>query len=309
MDRLNAMAILLAVVEAGSLSAASRRLGKPLATISRKVAELEAHLNTRLFSRSSRTITLTEAGRSYVAACGRILEDVKEAERAASGEYSAPTGELFITAPIVFGRLHLLPVALEFLRMHPDIDIRLMLVDRLVNLVEEHVDLAVRIGALPDSSLIAVRVGAIRMVVCGSPDYFARRERPHAPGDLAGHDCITFATLAQPDTWQFVDRRTGAKQAQVPVAVKSRLTVNTAEAAIDAALAGIGITRVLSYQIADAVESGALEIALAGHEPDPWPVNLLRAGDRLLPIKLRAFLDFAVPLLRTRLSQIEMLGA
>ena len=165
MDRLESMSILVTAVEAGSLSAAGRRLGMPLATVSRKVSELEAHLKTRLLNRSSRQLTLTDAGRSYVAACRRILEDVGEAERAASGEYSAPRGDLIITAPIVFGRLHVLPIAMEFLKAYPDIDIRMVLADRVINLLEEHADLAVRIGALPDSSLVASRVGSIRRVV------------------------------------------------------------------------------------------------------------------------------------------------
>src|SRR6202048_4921745 len=173
MDRLEAMSALLAAVEAGSLSGASRKLGMPLATVSRKVSELEAHLRTRLVTRTSRRLALTDAGRSYVAACKRILEDIAEAERAAAGEYSAPRGDLIITAPIVFGRVHVLPVAIEFLKAYPDIDIRVVLADRVVNLQKDDVDLAVRIGELPDSSLIATRVGATRHVICGSPAYFA----------------------------------------------------------------------------------------------------------------------------------------
>ena len=203
MDRLESMSILVAAVEAGSLSAAARRLGMPLATVSRKVSELEAHLKTRLLNRSSRRLTLTDAGRSYVAACRRILEDVGEAERAAAGEYSAPKGELIVTAPIVFGRLHVLPVAMEFLEAFPEIDLRLVLADRLLNLQEDHVDLAVRIGELPDSSLVATRVGPIRRVVCASPAYFAARGTPRDPGDLSDHDCITFEGLMSPRAWTF----------------------------------------------------------------------------------------------------------
>src|SRR4029453_13957177 len=172
MDRLAAMTTLLAAVEGGSLSAASRKLGMPLATVSRKVSELEAHLRTRLLHRTSRRLTLTDAGEAYVAACKRILEDIGEAERAAAGEYMAPRGDLTVTAPIVFGRLHVLPVVIEFLKTYPDIDIRVALADRVVNLREDDIALAIRIGDLPDSSLVATRVGAIRRVVCGSPAYF-----------------------------------------------------------------------------------------------------------------------------------------
>jgi DNA-binding transcriptional LysR family regulator len=297
MDRLEAMSILVAAVEAGSLSAAARRLGMPLATVSRKVSELEAHLRTRLLNRTGRRLTLTDAGQSYVAACRRILEQVDEAERAAAGEFSAPRGELIVTAPIVFGRLHVLPVVLDFLRAYPDIAVRLSLADHVINLLEEHVDVALRIGALPDSSLTATRVGAIRRVVCASPAYLAVRGVPATPQDLAGHDCIAFEGLSGP-VWSFTQRK-----AQTTVAIRARLTVNTAEAAVDAAVAGVGLTRVLSYQAAPARRAGTLALALVDFEPEPSPVHLVYAGGRLLPLKLRAFLDFAAPRLRARLAE------
>jgi DNA-binding transcriptional LysR family regulator len=300
MDRLESMATLLAAVEAGSLSGASRKLGMPLATVSRKVSELEAHLRTRLVNRTSRRLTLTDAGRSYIVACKRILEDIGEAERAAAGEYVAPRGDLTITAPIVFGRLHVLPVAIAFLAAYPDIDIRVALSDRVVNLQEDDIDLAVRIGELPDSSLIATRVGAIRQVVCGSPAYFARRGTPKSPPDLAAHDCITFEGLTSPAGWRFA-----VGKSNLSVAIRSRLIVNTAEAAIDAALAAVGVTRVLSYQVAGALRAGTLALALRKFEPAPSPVSLVHAGQGLLPLKLRAFLDFASPRLKARLAQAE----
>jgi DNA-binding transcriptional LysR family regulator len=298
MDRFESMAVLVAAVEAGSLSAAARRLGTPLATISRKVAELETHLNTRLLNRTNRRLTLTDAGQSYVAACRRILEEVGEAERAARGEYSAPKGDLLITAPVVLGRLRVLPVVVEFLRAYPEIDIRMILTDGLVQLVEGQVDLAVRIGALPDSSLVATRVGSIRRVVCGSPAYFAERGMPKRPDDLVAHSCITYDGLISPEAWTF-----GVGKSDVSVPIHSRLVVNAAEAAVEAAMAGIGITRVLSYQIANAVQSGALVVALAEFEPTPAPVSLVHAGGRLLPLKVRAFLDFAAPRLKDSLMQ------
>jgi DNA-binding transcriptional LysR family regulator len=298
MDRLEAMSIVLAVVEAGSLSAAARRRGSPLATISRKVSDLETHLGTRLLNRSSRRITLTDAGRSYVAACKRILEEVEEAERSASGEYSAPKGDLTITAPIVFGRLHVLPIVIEFLTAYREIDVRIMLADGIANLLEDQIDLAIRIGELPDSSLVATRVGLIRRVVCGSPAYFAARGMPRSPDELASHDCIAFEGLTSPRTWTF---RKG--KSDLSVTIHSRLIVNTAEAAIDAAVAGVGVTRVLSYQIADAIRAGTLAVALQEFEPTPWPVSLIYAGQVLLPLKLRAFLDFAAPRLKATLLQ------
>jgi DNA-binding transcriptional LysR family regulator len=296
MDRLEAMSVLVAVADAGSLSAASRRLGTPLATVSRKVSELEEHLKTRLLNRSSRRMTLTDPGRSYVAACKRIIEQVDEAEREATGEYRAPKGQLTVTAPVVFGRHHVLLVALEFLKAHPAIDLRLVLSDHILNLLEDSIDLAIRIGVLPDSSLIATRIGSTRHVVCASPGYLAARGRPRNPDDLSGHDCITFENLASPRAWNFKSGK-----GERAVVVHSRLSVTTAEAAIDAAVAGVGITRVLSYQIEDARRAGALEIALEAFEPAPWPIHAVHAGQGPLPLKLRTFLDWAVPRLRARL--------
>jgi DNA-binding transcriptional LysR family regulator len=295
-DRLESMSVLLAVVEAGSLSAAGRKLGMPLATVSRKISELESHIKTRLLSRSTRRLTLTDAGRDYVVACQRILEDVNEAERAASGEYSEPKGDLIITAPIVFGRLHVLPVTTEFLGAYPKVDVRLVLGDRVVSLLEDHIDLAVRIGNLPDSSLIATRVGTIRRVVCGSPKYSAERGTPKSPRELGTHECVTFAAQMAPDAWIFK-----VNGAEVSVPIHARLVVNTAEAAIDAAISGVGVTRVLSYQIEAARRAGLLEVILRKFEPAPMPVSLVYASRKRVPLKLRAFLDFAAPRLRDRL--------
>ena len=297
MDRLESMSILVTVAEAGSLSAAARRLATPLATVSRKISQLEAHLGTKLLNRSSRRLALTDAGRAYVGACRSILEQVGEAERAASGEYRAPKGDLIIAAPIVFGRLHVLPVLIEFLESFPQIDVRVVLSDRVVNLIEEHVDIAVRIGELPDSNLVATRIDTIRRVVCASPDYFAGRGIPEGPVDLAAHDCVTFDALMSSKEWTF-----GNGKSTLSVPIHSRLTVNTAEAAIDAAIAGIGITRVLSYQVAEPIRAGALTIVLQEFEPEPWPLSLVYTDRRLLPIKVRAFLDFATPRLEARLS-------
>lgn len=296
MDRIDAMSVLHAVVEAGSLSGAGRRLGVPLSTVSRKVSELEAHLGARLLVRSTRAIALTEAGRAYVIATRRILEDLAEAERAAAGEYAVVKGELVITAPVVFGRLHMVPVVTAFLQAYPETDVRLILADRLLHLMDDHIDLALRIVNLPDSRDVALNLGTIRRVVCASPDYLARRGRPRTPAELADHDVVTFSALASVGGWTF------GKGAAEPVSpLRSRLTVNTAEAAIDAAIAGVGLTRVLSYQIEDAVSAGRLATVLDDHAPDPVPVSLVYPGQGMLPLKLRAFLDFAAPRLRADL--------
>ncbi|MBZ9843692.1 LysR family transcriptional regulator [Mesorhizobium sp. CA5] len=298
MDRLNAMSLFVATVEAGSLSAAAKRAGVPLPTVSRKLSELEKHLGTRLLNRSTRRLTLTDAGQSYLAACRRILDEVGEAERDAAGEYSSPTGELVITAPVVFGRLHVLPVIADFLAVYPRVDVHLTLSDRITQLVEEHIDLALRIGELPDSAMVAIRVGSIRRIVCASPAYLALHGTPTTPQDLAGHDCVTFEGLAAPAAWSF-----GTGKTETTIPVRSRLQVNTAEAAIDAAIAGLGLTKVLSYQADAAVRAGALRLVLQAFEPPPWPVSLVHAGQGRLPVKLRAFLDFAAPRLKERLAR------
>jgi DNA-binding transcriptional LysR family regulator len=295
MSRLESMSVLVAVVDAGSLSAAARRLGMPLATVSRKVAELESHLKTRLLHRTTRQLSLTEAGASYVAACRRILEEIGEAERAATGEYAVPKGELVVTAPVVFGRLHVVPVVAEFLAQYPEIDINLVLTDRVVHLMDEAADVAVRIGELPDSSFVATAVGAVRRVVCASPAYLAAHGVPAKPRDLAGHECITFEVLASKRAWVF-----GAGKSELAVPVHSRLAVNTAEAAIAASMLGVGLVRVLSYQVADALRGDALRVVLEAFESAPLPINLVHKGQAPLPLKLRAFLDFVAPRLRSR---------
>jgi DNA-binding transcriptional LysR family regulator len=296
------MSLLIAVVDAGSFSGASRQLGIPLPTVSRKICELEAHLNTRVLQRSTRQLSLTGAGHSYVEACRRILEEIKEAERAVSGEYASPKGELVISAPVIFGYRYVLPVITQFLNTYSEIDVRVILNDRAVHLLDDHVDIAIRIGDLPDSSFIAARVGEIRNVVCASPEYYGQFGMPSAPCDLAEHQCITFDGLSPSNEWTFLSERS-----QYGVPIKSRLVVNTAEAAIEAATAGLGITRVLSYQIADAVRSGKLVIALEKFEPGPWPVSMVHVRQGMLALKIRAFLDFAKPRLLSTLLDISQM--
>jgi DNA-binding transcriptional LysR family regulator len=299
MDRLEAMSVLVAVAEAGSLSAAGRKLGVPLPTVSRKISELEAHLNTRLLTRSTRKLALTDAGAAYVAAAKRILEEVSEAERAASGEHAAPRGDLVMTAPVVFGRLHVLPVIAEFLTRWSEINVRLVLADRNLHLIDDHIDIAVRIGALPDSALVSTQVGAVRNVVCGSPAYFAAHGVPKSPEDLSGLTAVTFDPLSSSQHWVFRDPKS-KRELRAPV--HARLSVNTAEAAIDGAAAGLGVTRVLSYQVAQAVLDGRIQIVLAEYEPAPAPVSLIHGHQELTPLKVRMLLDFAAPRLRAQLA-------
>ncbi len=299
MDRLEGMSIVLAVAEAGSLSAAARRQKMPLATVSRKVSELEAHLRTKLFNRSSRVLVPTDAGRSYIAAAKRILADVAEAERAASGEYSTPRGELTVSAPFAFGRLHLVPVLAEFVAMFPEVDIHLELLDRPVNLLEEHVDVALRIGTLADCSLIAIRIGEIRRVLCASAAYLKSRGTPRSPDHLSNHDCISFVPFQSPTTWTFK-----RDQTEYVVAVRSRLVLNNLESTCEAARAGMGIASVFSYQLAGSVKSGELALLLQDFEPPPLPISFVYPPNRFMPVKLRAFLDFALPRLRARIGDL-----
>ena len=300
MDRLESMAVLLAVMNAGSLSAAGRKLGMPLPTVSRKLSELETHLKARLLTRSTRRLTLTDTGRSYIAACRKILDDIHEAERAASGEYSEPRGELVVTAPVVFGRLHLLPILNEFLKVYPEVNIRLALGDRIVNLLEDHVDLALRIGTLLDSGLTTTSLGTVRRVVCASPGYLAERGTPGDPRDLSAHQCVSFELFTAANEWRFPVH---GNDTIVPI--HPRLIVSTAEAAIDAAIAGVGITCVLSYQVESAFLAGQLTLLLRRFEPPPIPVSFLYSHQGRLPLKLRALVDFAAPRLRAQLQRAE----
>jgi DNA-binding transcriptional LysR family regulator len=299
MDRLEAMTILLSVVEKGSFSAASRDLGVPLATVSRKVNELEGHLGTRLLVRTTRKVALTDAGAVYVASARRILDEIEDTERIAAGEFHSPRGELLLTAPVFFGRLHILPIVTEFLGLYPEIDVRLLLADRNLHLVEDHVDMAVRIGRLPDSTMVATRVGSMRTVVCASPKLLAGQATPEFPADLAGMPCVNFEFLSSVAVWPFRSHD-GKRTTEMPI--RPRLSVTMAEAAVWAASHDVGVTRVLHYQCADALRDGALRIILAGFEVDPLPVHLLHAGSGALPSKARVFLDFAVGRLRETLN-------
>ena len=267
----------------------------PLPTVSRKVADLETHLKARLLHRSTRRITLTDAGSVYIAACRRILDEVTHAESSAAGEYAEPKGELVISAPLLFGRLHLLPVVIEFMKAYPRVDVRVVLGDKINNLLQEHLDVALRIGELTDEGLIATRVGETSRIVCASPAYLMTHGRPQHPRDLGAHACISFDAMGAPDEWVF-----GAGRGSIVVPLRPRLIANTAEAAIDAAVAGVGLTRVLSYQAAPAQSVGHLVNVLEDFESVPAPVSLVYTRQPRLPQKLRAFLDFTAPRLRER---------
>ena len=299
MDRTDAIAVFIAVADHGSFAAAARRLGRSPASVTRAVADLESRLGVRLLTRTTRAVSTTEAGQRFLGGAKRVLADLDEIERAAAGQGTAPRGELRLTAPILFGRLHVLPIVTEFLDRFPEVQAALALVDRPVDLVEEGLDVAVRIGALGESSAVATRVGALRRIVVASPDYLARRGTPQRPADLTDHDVVAFSGIAGVEHWVFREAA-----GDVNVAIRPRLVVSTAEAAIDTARAGFGLTRVLSYQAAEDVARGSLLRVLPGYEGDEVPIHLVYPGGRHPPPKLRAFLDFTTPRLRRRCAAI-----
>ncbi len=294
MDRLRAMAAFVAVTEAGSLSAAARVLGEPLTNVSRMLAQLEAHLGCALLHRSSRHMVVTPAGSEYLETCRSVLESVATAERRIAGQVDELSGELAITAPVLFGRMFVVPLLARFLAEYPRIDARLLLVDRVVEIAEEGIDIAVRIGELPDSALLATRVGSLRLVACAAPAYLERSGTPAMPSELARHDCVTFANLPGGTRWIFRSRRNGRKA----VRVRSRLSVNTADAAVAAAVAGVGITRVLSYQAEEALKAGKLVPVLERFEDTAVPVHLVYGPARSSNARVRAFVKFAAGELR-----------
>ncbi len=300
MDRFEAMRMLVAAADEGSLSAAGRRLGVPLPTLSRRIGDLEARLGVKLLARSPRGLALTEAGSAYLASARRILDDLDEADRAATGEWRAPRGELVVTAPVVFGRLHLLPVAAAFLEAYPEIDLRLILSDRNLGLADEHIDAALRIGALPDSGLKAMYLGGTRRIAVASPDLLCRYGTPRVPADLAALPCIAYEGIEADRRWSF----SGAGDTAVVVPIRPRLVVNAVEAAVDAAAAGVGVARALAYQCAAGLATGALLRVLQAYEPPPAPIHLLHAGREPLPLKLRTFLDHVGARLRQRLEDV-----
>ncbi|MGA2128779.1 MAG: LysR family transcriptional regulator [Xanthobacteraceae bacterium] len=296
MDRLDVIATFVAVVDGKSFAAAARKLARSPAAVTRAIAALEARLGTRLLNRTTRSVSLTDVGRQYYAGARRLLDDYQQTELIAAGTLAAPKGVLQITAPTVFGRLHVLPVATDFLTAHPQVDIRLLLTDRVISLVEEGIDLAVRIGELPDSSLVARRVGEVRSVVCASRHYLKRRGTPQRPADLARHDAVIFSGLPSGDRWVF--RR---KRREIAVTVRPRLVINGAEAAMDAAAAGLGVARVLSYQLHPRIAAGTLVPILEAWDDRIEPIHLVVPAGRHMAAKVRAFIDLAAKVLPSRL--------
>lgn len=301
MDRIDAMKVFVAALDAGSLAGAGRKLGRSPAAVSRAIAFLEARVGAELLYRTTRSIKLSEAGERYAVACRRVLTDLEEADIIAAGERSAPRGTLTLTAPVLSGEMVLRPILDAFLDAYPAVSARLYLLDRPTNLIDEGIDIALRIGHLADSTLIAIRVGEVRRVVVAAPRYLAQHPRIEGPGDLAKHQIIAFIQAGL-DSWSFPP----LPGSSVPRTVQftPRLVVNSTRGAVASAVDGRGVTRVLSYQAAGHVREGELQIVLAGDEPPPLPVHLISPHGRLSVPKVRAFVDFAVPRLRSHFSRL-----
>jgi DNA-binding transcriptional LysR family regulator len=297
MDRFAAMRAFICVAELQGFGAAARRLGLSPPAVTRAVAALEARLGTRLLHRTTRRVRLTDAGERYMTDARRILGEVEEAETEAAGAQAEPRGPLAVTASVMFGRRFVAPVLLAFLERYPQVEGRLVLLDRVTDLIEEGLDVAVRIASLPDSTLSAVRVGEVRRIVCASPAYLKAKGTPRQPADLARHDGIAFAPMSVGDPWSF---SVGSRRRSA--APRALLQVNDTEVAIAAALAGRGVTRLLSYQVAREIKTGRLKIILEDFEPPPIPIHLVHLEGRRANARVRTFVDFAARRLRTALA-------
>ncbi|WNG50686.1 LysR family transcriptional regulator [Archangium minus] len=304
MDRFDAMRVFITAVDEGSLAGAGRRLGRSPAAVTRAIAFLEDHVGVQLLHRTTRSIRLSDAGQRYAAACRRVLAELEEAELLASDDRSAPRGTLTITAPVVSGRRILRPILDAFLDTQPAVKARLLLFDKTVSLIDEGIDVALRIAHLPDSSLTAIRVGEVRRIVCAAPSYLAGRPPVVEPGDLATHQCVAMAQFGQ-DTWSFPPAKGSAAPRSIPIS--PRLVMNSVDAIVASVVEGHGVARVFSYQVADEVRKGQLTLLLEDAEPPPLPVHLITPEGRLSIARVRAFVDFAVPRLKAEFARMGRL--
>jgi len=296
MDQLHLMKVFVGVGEEESFAAASRRLDLSPAAVTRAIGALEEQLGVKLLTRTTRSVRLTEPGRRYLDDCRQILASIAEANDAVAGENAAPRGHLSVTAPVLFGKSFVMPCIVRYLREYPAVDVSAWLLDRTVNLVDEGMDVAVRIGHLPDSGMRAIRVGQVRRVLCASPDYLAQHGVPEHPADLLRHTVIAATGISPRVDWKF-----GAADDPTTVRMHPRLTVTSNDAAIIAALSGLGIARLLSYQIGDEVAAGTLRIVLERYEEEAWPVHILHRENRFGSAKVRAFIDMLAQHLRVHL--------
>ncbi|MGE0715374.1 MAG: LysR family transcriptional regulator [Alphaproteobacteria bacterium] len=303
MDRLHELEVFVAVADAGSFARAGARLRLSPPAVTRAVSALEDRLGARVFNRTTRSLSMTDAGQRFLESARRVLADLDAAEKEAAGETAMPQGHLTVTASATFGRSTLAPLVLGFLGQHPRVTASVILLDRVVNLVEEGIDVAVRIGRLPDSNLVATRVGAVRRILVASPDYLARRGTPASPADLKLHSMIAFTGLVPNREWRF-----GNEHGASSVMIDPRIEINDAAAAIGAAEMGHGITVALSYMVGDGIRDGRLTTILDDFAPPPRPVHLVYPHARLVAPKTRAFVDYAAPRLRQVLDRFAATG-
>lgn len=298
MDRLRAMSVFVAVANAGSLSGAARQLGEPLTNVSRLLAQLEDHIGLTLVERTTRRMVFTAAGREYLQTCRRILEDLSNIEQSLAGKSQELSGDISVTAPVGLGRLRVLPIVMDFLNGNPKINVRFVMADRIVDLLSEDVDVAVRVGRMKDSELRASRVGTLKLVACAAPNYLARCGTPSNVAALAQHECITFADMPGSFRWVFTSKKHGRQVARV----RSRLNVNSADAAVAAAVEGIGIVRVLSYQARAAIEARQLVPVLERFEDAVIPINVVYRAARLDDARVRELVSVLAEGLRASLG-------
>jgi len=291
MDRLQLMTVFVAVAEEQSFAGGARRLNMSPPAVTRAIAALEDRLGTKLLTRTTRYVRVTDAGQRYLEDARRIISEVDEADEAAAGINAEPRGQLAVTAPVLFGKLFVIPGIVDYLQRYPDMEISAVFLDRIVNLLEEGFDVGIRIGELPDSSMKAIRVGSIRRVVCASPAYLARHGAPEKPSDLANHLVVASSAVSPAIEWKFAEG--------LVVRVKPRLTVTSNDSAIAAVLLGMGVTRLLSYQIASYQASGQLQTILSEFEPEPLPIHVIHREGRYASAKVRSFVDLMVAKLRS----------
>lgn len=288
-DRFHLMTVFAAVVDTQGFAGAARKLAISPPAVTRAINELEGHLGLRLLTRTTRTVRVTDAGARYAQDCKRILAEMAEADESVTGQHVAPRGRLTLTAPVLFGGLFVTPVVTEYLQRYPEVSASCLFLDRLVNLVDEGVDVAIRIGELPDSTLQAIRVGQVRQVICASPTYLAAHGTPQKPDDLHDHAIVSASSVTPNPEWRLVED--GVARA---VRLPARLTTTTNDSALAAAVSGFGITRLLSYQVAEHVRGGRLQAVMTAYEPVPLPVHVVHREGRQASQRVRAFIDLAV---------------
>lgn len=293
MDRFHLINVFVAVVDTNGFAGAARKLNMSPPAVTRAINELEAHLGLRLLTRTTRTVRVTDAGDRYVQDCRRILAELVEADESVSGMHKSPRGRLTVTAPVLFGGIHVTPIVTEYLTRYPEVSASCLFLDRVVNLLDEGVDVAVRIGELPDSSMQAIRVGQVRRVICAAPSYLAAHGIPTTPEDLHAHTIISASSVTPNPEWKLVEK--GEPRV---VRLKARMITTTNDSAVAAAVAGFGLTRLLSYQVAEHLRAGRLKTVLPEFEPVALPVHVVHREGRHAPQRVRAFLDLAIERLR-----------